>query len=380
MANTLTNLIPILYQALDIVSRELTGMIPAVMMNASGESAALNQTINIPIVGAATTYDITPATDPADNGDTAPDNTTMTISKSKYSPVRWNGEEEAALAHNGMFTPVHAQRFAQAMRALVNEVETDLATEAYNNTSNAFGTVATIPFTTNLNESAQMLKLLLDNGAPKNDLQLVFDTTVGAKFRTLGQVTKANEAGTTDPLRRGVLLDIHGMQLRESAQIQSHTAGTGSSYTTDTAGYAVGATSITLITGSGTVLADDVVTFAGDTTKYTVKTGVAAPGTIVLEEPGLKVAIPASATALTIVASHTANVAFDRNSIALITRAPAMPTGGDSASDVFNVTDPQTGLTFQVALYRQYRQVKYEVGLAWGKKAIAPRHITRLLY
>ncbi|MEY9697578.1 phage tail sheath protein FI [Bradyrhizobium diazoefficiens] len=78
--------------------------------------------------------------------------------------------------------------------------------------------------------------------------------------------------------------------------------GTGTSYTTTATGFAAGTTTIPLITGSGTVLAGDHVTFAGDNTEYEVKTGVAAPGSnIELKAPGLVKAIPASATAMTIV-------------------------------------------------------------------------------
>ena len=50
MANTLTNLIPSAYAALDVVSRELTGLIPAVTIDARSSMAAQNQTIYVPIV------------------------------------------------------------------------------------------------------------------------------------------------------------------------------------------------------------------------------------------------------------------------------------------------------------------------------------------
>jgi hypothetical protein len=306
----------------------------------------------------------------------------MTISKSRYSPVRWNGEEQKAVGHTGIYGQVHVDRIAQAMRTLTNEVELDLTVEGYENSTGGYGTVGTTPFATDLTEAAFIRKALIDRGCPGTDLQLVFDTMTGAELRTLGQLTKVNEAGTATMRDSGVFIDLLGMQLRESAQIQSHTAGTAASATTDAAGYAIGDKTITLASaGTGTLLAEDIITFAGDTTRYTLLSGdadVSGGGTFVLKE-GLLQAI-VGATAITVVATHHANLAFDRNAIALLARAPEMPEGGDSADDVIAITDPFSGLTFQAALYRQYRQTKLEIGLAWGVKAIAPRNIARLYY
>lgn len=383
MANTLTAVLPIIYEAMDVVSRELIGFIPAVTRNSSAERAGVGQTITYPVVPAAALEDITPGQLPAASGSQTIGSGTMTISRSKAYPILWNGEEQRSLSNGD--TPqlrnIMRDQFTQAMRTLCNAVETDLGA-LYKEASRAVGTAGTAPFGTagDLSDSAAVLRALDENGAPRADRHLVLGTAGMASLRGKQNVLfKVNEAGTDALLRQGTIGMLQGLMLHDSAQVVSHVKGTGASYTTDTAGYAVGATSITLITGTGTVLAGDVVTFAGDTNKYVVTTGVAAPGTIVIAKPGLKVAIAASATALTVGANYAANLAFSRNAIHLVTRAPAMPMGGDKADDVMEVTDPVSGLAFQVALYREYRQIKYEVGLSWGYEMVKAEHAVALL-
>ncbi|MFV3037502.1 P22 coat - protein 5 family protein, partial [Klebsiella pneumoniae] len=77
-------------------------------------------------ISAAT--DITPAVTPPNDGDQTVLPTTMTISKARRVPVRWNGEEKKGLDNNGAsFNVILRDQFTQAMRTLVNEMETDLA-------------------------------------------------------------------------------------------------------------------------------------------------------------------------------------------------------------------------------------------------------------
>ena len=59
--NTLTGLIPEIYEALDIVSRELTGMIPSATLNASANTAAVGQAIRVDIEPEGNGGDVTPA-------------------------------------------------------------------------------------------------------------------------------------------------------------------------------------------------------------------------------------------------------------------------------------------------------------------------------
>jgi hypothetical protein len=168
------------------------------------------------------------------------------------------------------------------------------------------------------------------------------------------------------------------MSIHESAGVRPVAIGTGALYTTNTAGYPVGATDITLITGTGTVIAGDVVTFAGDTNKYLVATTLAA-GVVVLAAPGLQKVIPASAVAMTVGASYTPNIAFSSSSLILATRAPALPDGGDSAIDRTTITDERSGISFEIAMYAQYRQMQYEISAAWGVKGIKSAHGAILL-
>ncbi|MGO2201184.1 P22 coat - protein 5 family protein [Pseudomonas helleri] len=381
MANTLNNLVPDLYEALDVISRELTGFIPAVSRDSSVARAAIGQNVLVPITSEAAAADNVPGVTAPDTGDAVVDNVAVAITKSKHVPVRWNGEETKGLKNAGTFSTIQADRFYQAMRTLVNEIEKDLWLEAYCKASRGYGTAGTTPFGTaaDLSDFAGVLGILEQNGAPTNDLQLVLGhAAIGNMRGKQSGLFKVNEAGSSDMLRNGMTDRIMNMAIRHSHQVSRHVKGTGAAYVTS-GSTAVGASSVALATGTGTVLAGDIATFAADDgNKYVVGSGVAAPGTIRLNKPGAQITIP-TGNALTLGNSYTANVAFARSAIVLATRAPAMPDGGDSADDVITITDPLTNLSFEIAVYRQFLQTAYHVRLAWGCKAIKDEHISLLL-
>lgn len=382
MSNTLTGLIPTIYTALDVVSRELIGMIPNVSRDATAASGAVGQTVRSPITPATTLEDITPGADPADSGDQTIGYTDVTITKSKAAPIRWTGEEQLSVSQFGQYNTILAGQFQQAFRALANAVEVDLAIAGKTNASRAYGTAGTAPFGTaaDLSDMAQINRILDDNGAPATGRAMVVNSASRANLEGKhSELFKVNEAGDAGALlRQRRMRELLGFTMGYSAGLTLHTKGSGASYVTS-GSTAIGVEDIALVTGTGTVLAGDVVTFAADANnKYVVGTGVAAAGTISLNEPGARVVIP-TANAMTIGDSYTPNLAFSQNAILLAARVPAMPEGGDNADDVMLVTDPISGLTFQVAMYRQYRRVKIEVGLAWGVAAPKPEHIALLL-
>ena len=378
MANTLTGLIPDIYEALDQVSRELTGYIPAVSRDSGIERAAVGQNVRVPVTTEVTAQDTIPSANAPNTGDTNVDHVDAQITKSRHVPVRWNGEETKGLSNAGTFSTIQADRFYQAMRTLVNEIESDVHVEAYKNASRAFGTGGTTPFGTaaDLSDFAGVLRILEENGAPRTDLQLVLGhAAIGNLRGKQSGLFKVNEAGSADMLRNGMTDRVMNMAIRHSHAAGLHVNGTGADYLVNGA---VGAksTTITVDGGAGTILAGDIVTFAGDGNKYV--SGGLAGTSLALNKSGLL--IPAADnTAITRGNAYTANVAFARSAIALATRAPALPEGGDSADDVIQVVDPLTGLAFEIAVYRQFMQVVYHVRLAWGVKAIKQDHIALLL-
>lgn len=387
MANTLSGLVPTMYEALDIVARELVGFIPAVTHNSSAERAALNQAITIPIVQSQSAVDITPGVTSPDSGDQTIGNTTMTITKSKMIPVRWNGEQQRSTVMTGTFNAILVNQFAEAFRTLTNLIEVDLFNAAYQGASRAIGTAGTTPFATaaDLSDFANVRQLLDDNGAPQSDLHLVLGSAAVNKLRGKQTILlRANEAASTALLRQGSISaePVTGFHLHNSAAVKAVTKGTGASYVTS-GSTAVGVNSIALVTGTGTALAGDVVTFAADANNsYVINTGLAAPGTIVIGTPGAR-AVIATANAMTIGNNYTPNMAFHRSAIQLISRLPAVPEMDgrpmDLAEDSVIVTDPVSGLSFEVAMYRQYRQMQFQVMLAWGVAAIKPDNIATLM-
>lgn len=376
-ANDLTAIIPDLYEGLDVVSRELVGFIPSVFRNASAERAAVGQSIVYPIAPAPTRFNVTPAMTIPETTDKTVGSGTLAITKSVGYEFGFTGEEQRAVnnAQGIGFSTVQADMFAQSLRLLCNEIEVDLAVEGYRSASRATGTSGTTPFGSNFDEVADLRKILDDNGAPASDRSLVINTSAGANLRKKSQLTKANEAGTVMTLRQGELLDIHGMSIKESAGVSTHTKGTGASYQL-TAAAIVGQTALTVDTGTGTVLAGDVITLAGDTNQYVVETALDG-GVITIAKPGLRVTA-ADNTVITVTDNFAGNLAFTRNALHLIMRAPALPNGGDAAIDSMMLADPRSGLTFEVRMYAAYRKIRAEIAAAWGVGGIKSEHMAIL--
>mgnify|MGYP000894082177 CR=1 FL=1 len=388
LSNTLTGLIPVIYRAMQVTSREPLFALRGATIDARAEQAGLDQPVRAYIAPAATTETITPSMAISDTGGQTMTYVDMTISKVKRVRVPFSGEEIKSVGQAG-YEEITRLRFEQAIRALVNEMEADAVTELYTNASRAVGDASADPFASNFNYVADANKILQDNGAPgANDPSyrtMVTSTTYGASLRKLSALYTVANAGTDATLRNGIIPPLLGYTVGESAQISQHVKGAGTGYDVASGGEAVGQTTLSLEGGtvnSTGIKAGDIVTFSGgttDTNKYVVNTGLTSTsGDIVIGNPGLKV-VKVDADEMTIGNSYTPTILFSRNALAFAARLPAVPNGRDQAVDSIEMRDPITGIMFSIRHYLGDHAEMYSVEAAWGKKVTQSEHVALIL-
>ena len=387
MANVFDDLAADIYKAADIVGRELVGVVPSMTINAGTERAAFGGTVRSAFTRATTVNEAyTPSMTVPEGDDQTVDNKTATIDQVANAKIPYTGEDIKKLNNGVGFETVYGDQIMQVMRGITNTIESYAASTIALGASRAIGTAGTTPFGSDFDSIAEIRQILVDNTMPLDgQATIAMNTAAGTKLRNLAQLQKVNESGDESLLRRGELLNLQGLMLKESNGIAAHVKGSATGgRTNDASGVAVGETVIPLenITAGATgYKAGDVVTFAGDTAnKYVVEIGLAsgATGNITIQRPGLRVALPDNDN-ITILNDHTANIAFHRAAAELVVRPPAMPQGGDLASDRMTVQDPFSGLVFEMALYKGYGKSMLDITTFYGVKVWKPEFVATLL-
>jgi hypothetical protein len=363
VANVLTPIIPSVIASFQEVLRE-AAMLPKLVSTDFGpERVAVGQSITIPIGATMAAYDVTPSATPPSLTDVTVTNTAISITKSRGSRFNLTGEDYKRAAASG--PGFRANQITEAIRTLANEVHSDLA-DLYVDATEAVGTAGTIPFASDTSIIDDSATILTDDLAPLVGRVALFNSEAMGALTKRGELTKVNESGTEEALRNGFIGRLKGFDITMAHVVKKPASGTGSGYLLNGA-VTLGASSITVDTGTGTILAGDVVTFAGDTTQYVVATALSA--NVFTLNRGVKVALADNA-AVTVKAASRRNLMFHKTAIGLVARPPAQPDGGDMAVDEAIVTDPISGLSMRLAAYKGYHSAWFEVSLAWGVKTL----------
>jgi hypothetical protein len=380
MANNLTALSPLLFSAAQTIANEPTAVLEAISNTFDDKGVAVGDKVIVPIAPPATLDVFVPSNIPPTGDSATATNVQVTITNS--SKVCWNltGEQQRSLENATIDTEWIRQMIEQGMRTLRNDAEAKAWAASIAGASRAVGTAGTTPFASDLSALAKAKKVLLDQGCPDAGVTAIIDTNAGLNLRSLGVFQNFYQAGTDVQLRNGTFLPAFGIAIAESAQVGSGGTGNATSLVT-TSLTPVGSQSVA-VGGAGSsfsLSAGDFVTFGTNGPTYGVAnaTPLTAPGSLLLNRPGVARASIASGATVTAAAAYTGNVVLEKSSVVGAIRPPIIPD--NPTIQQLKISDTKTGLTFLMLDIAQYGQRTWELHLAYGFAAVQPAFICALL-
>jgi len=229
-------------------------------------------------------------------------------------------------------------------------------------------------------------KMLFDNKAPMvnpADYSYMTDGVLQQRYESNPTFVQANTAGDADLQRDGRLNNKWGFRVFPNQNAVAFTSGTAA-LTTPITTALKGASSITITgtSGSGSFNRGTVLTIAGDSQKYAVKTTIAigstGPATPVEIVPNIVVASGAGA-AVTFVQTTVTSIglAFHREAFALVMQ-PLEDAGPGILSGT--VSDPITGLSLRTRIWGDggTGQTIWAMDALWAYKTLNPNLAVRL--
>lgn len=378
MSNTLTNLQPTLYSAAQEVSNEPFGIIAGINANFDDKGVAIGDKVTVPVapVRAAGTYSPTMNLNNGTAGaDAIAGKVDVEITANRYTSFHLTGEQERSLRNGGNDQEWFRQLIAQSMRTLRNEADVAAYAAIKKGASRALGTAGATPFSTGVDELADMNNLLFNLGAPMTDAQFVMSSAARANFMKTGVYQYAYANGSDADRTAGILSREFGFSLRASAGITLHTQGAAANYVLN-ADAAAGATTLDVKTGTGAASAGSVFTVGSDADKYVLNTAIAAhTDDLLINRPGLATS-GAEDEAIGFVGNYTPCLAFERSAVVGVFRAPDIPANANIEQVL--VSD-QYGMTYLLCRVIGDGVVTWRLHIAYGIQVVQPEHVALLL-
>jgi hypothetical protein len=270
------------------------------------------------------------------------------------------------------------QFLVPAMQAFAQDVDSRLAS-LYVDIPYISGTAGTTP--NSVSSITGVRKVMNDNKVPMQGRNLVLDTAADAKLLELDTFNRVDASGTNTALQEAQLGRKLGFDTYMDQNIKKHTKGSLAAATAPKVASAVDVDARiatfndTALTG--TIKKGDIFTVAGDSQTYVVTADATAAGNALAVSfyPAAKVGWAANAV-VTIVNTHSANLAFYRNAFAMVTRQLALPMGGNNASYInYN----GLGLRVVMGYDMQSKSDIVSIDLLCGFKTLMPELACRLL-
>lgn len=262
-----------------------------------------------------------------------------------------------------------------AAAALAQKINHD-GLQLYRDIPTFVGTAGTTPAT--LSALAEARKQLNVQKVPVSGRVAVWDAEADAAFTALDPIVHAEKSGSTQALREGSIGRIMGMEHYMSQAVRRHETGVTAANSVKLASAVqAGDTELSL---SGTTLTGKLS--KGDllqigSVAYTVTEDSAPASGNAISNVSVSPALPALAanTAVTLVGSHTANLAFHPMAFAFVTRPLPAPGGVESYVTHYN------GISLRVVrgYDMQHKREMLSMDVLYGFKTLYPELATRVL-
>ena len=352
-----------------------------------GQAAGkLGQTVSVATAASLTAASVTAAnTAPAPSAVTIGAKT-VTLDQFFKTSFALSGTDTQNYDLNSAFM----EQIREAVRGMLFKINATVWAK-YTKIPYAVGNSGTGFFASNPDGLADADKVLTENLCPLSNRKAIVPLKDFQALLKLSEVQQANNFGSDDVIRRGVIGDVLGFEIHRDQQAPTHTVGTGVTSDPVASATAIGSTTVEITSDSGDVLdvnAGDLIEF-GDGYSYAVQAdatvGNSSTATITLDR-GLEAALagtenPALATTTcTYDADSLVAIAGRMDGFGIASRLPSrevmgyMPQGQH-----FPIVEPQTGYTLLLSVYPQYHQVSFELSSIWGVDVIDSRKLIRLL-
>ncbi len=399
MANTNTVLIPkILARALSVL-RERVIMPRLVNGDYSADAVAKGTQITIPVPVAVADQDVAPSNVLAAPTDVEPTSVTLPVDRWRQSkPIGLTDKEKTEIEYKLDFLPMQMEESIKGLANTLNEyiwgqfTNEDLGIYGFiSNPNSGIGTILE-PFGTGILDTSGVSaatgakRVLNQQLCPREDRRGVLSFNAEAAMLDLGQISDADKIGSSDVKITGEVGRKFGVDWFADDHVPTHTAGTTYAASTTLSlkqTEAAGSTAIAIKDSDddgSTIVAGDILTIAGDSQTYCV-IGSGAPYTIdnvgveVSILPALQVAQSGGAQSIVIANSHTVNLVFHRDAIALVMRVLEMDMEGRQG---FMATDPVSGITLRLIVQQQHYQTTWSFDILYGAKLVRPEFACRI--
>ena len=383
MANDLTAVTPKLLAQGLLALRQ--NCLAAQLVNRQYEAMAgmKGSSIDVPIPSAIAAQDVAPGATPPATADVTPTSVSITLDQWKEAPF-YMTDKDLLQAQAGTI-PMQASEAIKSLAAAVNQYIYGFYKKVYG----FAGTAGTTPFASSVVEYMDSRTILNKQLAPLGDRRVVLDPAAEGNALKLGVFLQADQRGDQQGIIEGRIGRKLGADWYMDQLIPTHTStalsagaatvnGAHAVNAGSTDGGRTGTVSIAKATNPSNLVAGDILTFAGDTQTYTVLANVtlAVGNTTVSISPALQTA-KSGGEAVTLKASHVANLAFHRDAFAFATRPLADNTEG-LGNIIQSMVDSVSGLTLRLEISREHKRTRFSYDILYGAQLIRPELACRI--